>query len=43
LGLGSGAGQRAERGGAHRTGKDDPAPEQRATIQQTIAGNGFNR
>jgi hypothetical protein len=29
-------------GGADRTGKDDPAPEQRPTIQQSVAGNGFD-
>ena len=40
--LGGGAGQRAERCGADRAGKDDPAPEQRATIQQAVAGNGFD-
>ncbi len=42
-GLGGGAGQRAEWGGAHRTGKDDPAAEQHAAIQQAVAGNGLNR
>ena len=31
--LGGGAGQRPEWCGAYRAGKDDPAPEQRATIQ----------
>ena len=41
-GLGGGAGQGPEWCGAYRAGKDDPAPEQRATIQQTVAGNGFD-
>ena len=41
-GLGGGAGQGPEWSGADRAGKDDPAPEQRPTIQQSVAGNGFD-
>jgi hypothetical protein len=41
-GLGGGTGQRGHRRGAHSAGKDDPAPEQRATIEQPVPGNGFS-